>query len=328
MMKKFVIAFFIVLTGTITANAGTSLPALWKSVGNYNPADGNAVAETSIVVDQSGVINGGKPFTITFQCGDETTWPPPPANTPTLLIRDYFTKTVLKKIAWPNGGYRGFAVNKTINGLVHIFGTQDPSSEQNQNAFVHSTLDATFMPTTGVVILQSNLYGSGIKDIASFASPTPQGGWSVNYANPSGVGMLSWPDANFTPGQQSPSNPNGWTNAVTGQPFSSTMQAPDADYQASDGYWYAGVQNLESSPELFWVTMGRSSDLIHWSFPTTPLLVPDMPALEGIDASDVRMAEYQGTTYIIYLCGDQATWSNIRTAVFYGTIAQLRAQFF
>lgn len=303
-----------------------SLGSLLKRVGNYNPPDGVAPAETSIIVDQDGIINNGKPFTITFQCGDEMTWPPPPANTPTLVIRDYFSQAILKTVVWPNGGYRGFAVNRTINGLVHIFATQDPNAQQNANAFVHSTLDASFTPTPGVVILQTNLYGSGIKDCAGFVSPNPAGGWSLNYANPNGVGMLTWPDANFTPGQASPGNPTGWTSMITGQLFNATSQTCAADYQASDGYWYALVQNLAGN--LLWVTMSRSTDLIHWTYSPTVFLAPDMTAVEGTDASDVRMVEYQGKTYIVYLCGDQTTWSNIRTAHFDGTIAQLRAKFF
>jgi len=314
----------------VPSHAG-SLPDLWKNVGNYNPPDGTASAETSIVVDQNGIINDGKPFTITFQCGDETAWPPPPGNTPTLVIRDVASRAILKTVIWPNGGYRGFAVNQTIGGLVHIFGTQDPSNLTDNNGIVHSTLDATLTPTSGVLILQTNLYesqGLRIKEIAGFVSPNPQGGWSLNYANQYGAGFFDWPDANFTPGQKSVGNPNGWTNVPSGQLFNGTSQSCAAQWNAADGYWYETVQNLQASPFLLWVTMARSTDRVHWTYSPIVLLYPDMPAIEGIDNSDVRMVEYQGGVILIYLDGDQSTWSNIRIATFHGTMANLYAKFF
>ena len=305
----------------------SSLASIWKQIGNYNPADGTPPAETSIIVDQNGVINGGKPFTITFQCGDENTWPPVGANTPTLVIRDYFSRAILRTVVWPNGGYRGFAVNQTINGLVHIFGTQDPSNQKNANAFVHSTIDATFTPSTAVVIMQARLYG-GAQDIAGYVTPNAQGGWSLNYANPNGAGFLDWPDANFTPEEVSASNPNGWTNFISGQAWNALTETCAAEYNAADGYWYSLVQNLRYNPIMYYVTMARSIDRLHWTYSPTIFLYPDMPQLEGVDNSDVRMVEYQGQIYIVHLCGDQSTWSNVRTATFQGTLAQLRGQFF
>lgn len=301
-----------------------SLPKLFKLVGNYNP-DPFQSWETSIVVDQTGVINSGKPITITFKCADDNVWPPSPSNLPTLIIRDYFTRTVLNTVTWPNGGYRGFAVKNTINGLIHIFGTHDQANTAGQNSIVHSTIDATLIPTAAIEIFNSEQYGSGIQCIASYVSPTPTG-YCLNYANQWGAGFLDWPDANFTPGAKSQSNPNGYTVSSSAQAWTTTLESAAADYNAADGYWYSAAQNLQNG--LLWLTMGRSQDRVHWTYPSTILIYPDMPALEGIDSSDIRMVEYNGQVYIVHLCGDQSTWSNIRTAVYPGTLQQLYAEFF
>lgn len=326
--KKLLCLICGLLLITPVPSFAASLSNLFKQVGNYNPADGLPSAETSIIVDQTGVINSGKPFTITFSCGTEQGWPMPAGNIPNLIIRDYFSRAVLKQVSWPGGGYRGFAVNQTINGMVHVFMTQDPDNVANANAYAHATLDQNFNIVSSQVIWAGAWFGGGIKAAMGIASINPQGGWSINYENQYGVGFLDWADGNFTPGPKSATNPNGFTNVATQGAYSISFDGNNAQYQASDGYWYKPMQNMDVPKYLLWLTMARSIDRVNWTYPTKVLLTPTDTTTEGTNNSDIRMIEYQGKTYIVYLCGDQKTWSNVRTAIYFGTVAQLRAEFF
>jgi hypothetical protein len=230
-------------------------------------------------------------------------------------------------VPWTDGGYEGFGA--VVNGTLNIFGTRDPQNFTGNNAIIRATLSPTWTVTPAVVLLNTELYGSGIREIGGQVSPNPSGGWSLNYSNQNDVGFLDWPDANFTPGQASPSNPNGWTNVPTQSPINLLNQSCGALWSPSDGYWYEATQLQKSDNSLYWMGMARSTDRIHWTQSAKTFLTPtDMPGIEGINNSDVRFVEWQGNTYIVYLSGDQQTSGFVRKAFYRGTIAQLRAEFF
>lgn len=301
----------------------TSLPSIYKRVGNYN-SDGTPSAETSVFCDPG--YNGGLPFTVTFVRASNWQWPPPP-GLPYLIVRDLLSAAILATVPWTNGAYEGFGA--IVNGVLNIFGTQDPQNMAGQNAIIRSTVTPAWVVSAPTTLINSELFGAGIREIGGQVSPNPAGGWSLNYSNQYGVGFLDWPDANFTPGQASASNPNGWTNVSTQGSINLLDQSCGAQWCASDGYWYEVTQLQTSTNSLYWTSMSRSKDRINWIQSSQTLLTPtDMTAIEGINNSDVRMVEHQGSTRIMYLSGDQQTFSFIRQAVFPGTIAQLRAQLF
>ncbi len=49
---------------------------------------------------------------------------------------------------------------------------------------------------------------------------------------------------------------------------------------------------------------------------------------EGSNNSDIDMVEWHGTVVFTYCDGDQRTWMNLRTAVYFGTAAQFFKEFF
>jgi hypothetical protein len=49
---------------------------------------------------------------------------------------------------------------------------------------------------------------------------------------------------------------------------------------------------------------------------------------EGINNSDADLVYFKGKTYVFYGTGDQATWSNLTYATFYGTLEELLTKYF
>ena len=77
-----------------------------------------------------------------------------------------------------------------------------------------------------------------------------------------------------------------------------------------------------------WVSyLARSRDLVTWELsPKNPILTPSEG--EGINNSDVDLFEVDGSTYLFYATGDQATWGSVRCALFPGTMAELFQSYF
>lgn len=303
----------------------TSLMSIYKRVGNYN-SDGTPSAETSVFCDPG--YNGGLPFTVTFVRASNWQWPPP-SGLPYLIIRDRLSKAILATVPWPDGGYEGFGA--IVNGVLNLFEVRDPLNSTGNNALVRTTINAGWVLGVTTTLIRTADYAPGgvTNWLAGQASPLPNGGWTINYSNPNGVGFLDWPDANFTPGQVSTSNPNGWTNVPTESPVNLLNQSCGAQYSETDQYWYKAIQLQTADNSLYWLGMSRSKDRRNWQQSAKVLLTPsDMTSVEGINNSDIRMAEYQGNTHIVFLSGDQQTFSFIREAFYPGTIVQLRAEMF
>lgn len=72
--------------------------------------------------------------------------------------------------------------------------------------------------------------------------------------------------------------------------------------------------------------IARSKDLVNWEISPQRFLVPDKG--EGISTSDIDFAEYKDKVYIFYAAGDQATWSNLKYALYNSTMPKLVENFF
>lgn len=82
-------------------------------------------------------------------------------------------------------------------------------------------------------------------------------------------------------------------------------------------YLHAAVQGKTG----FVSFITRSKDLATWELsPNNPIL--EATEGEGNNNSDVDLIEIDGKTYLYYCTGDQATWGDLRRAVYYGPMQQ------
>lgn len=77
-----------------------------------------------------------------------------------------------------------------------------------------------------------------------------------------------------------------------------------------------------------WVPfMARSKDLRTWQLsPKNPIF--EAGEGEGINNSDVDMIEIDNTTYVYYCTGDQATWADVKRAVYPGPMREFFESYF
>lgn len=77
-----------------------------------------------------------------------------------------------------------------------------------------------------------------------------------------------------------------------------------------------------------WVSfMARSKDLATWQLsPKNPIL--EAGEGEGINNSDVDLIEIDGKTYVYYATGDQATWGDLKRAVYPGPMREFFESYF
>ena len=73
--------------------------------------------------------------------------------------------------------------------------------------------------------------------------------------------------------------------------------------------------------------IARSKDLSTWQTSPHFFMVPDRSD-EGINVSDVDLTEFNNRVYILYAVGDQDKWTNMRLAVYDGTLRSLVQNFF
>ena len=73
--------------------------------------------------------------------------------------------------------------------------------------------------------------------------------------------------------------------------------------------------------------LARSKNLADWELsPFNPIL--EAGPGEGINNSDVDLFEWEGTTYLTYATGDQATWGAVRIALYDGPMQEFYASYF
>ncbi len=76
--------------------------------------------------------------------------------------------------------------------------------------------------------------------------------------------------------------------------------------------------------------IARSKDLTTWEYGENPVLEAGIGNTwdEGINNSDVDLIEIGGKTYVYYADGDQATWGDLRRAVYDGPMSQFFESYF
>jgi hypothetical protein len=82
--------------------------------------------------------------------------------------------------------------------------------------------------------------------------------------------------------------------------------------------------------------ISRTKDFVTFEeFRGTTKLGPDVRVLspkgilaEGTNNSDIDLVEFNNAVYMVYTDGDQRTWSNVRRAIYCGTMKQFFAEFF
>ena len=94
------------------------------------------------------------------------------------------------------------------------------------------------------------------------------------------------------------------------------------------GYYYLLYTEHRTPRWCFETYIARSKDLVAWELSgANPVLTPQ--ALDdGINTSDVDLAEVDGKTWLYYCVGDQRTWMNIKRAVFNGSMARFLESWF
>ena len=96
----------------------------------------------------------------------------------------------------------------------------------------------------------------------------------------------------------------------------------------ANGYYYL-LYTEHRQPRWFFETyIARSKDLVAWELSgANPVLSPE--ALDdGINTSDLDLAEVAGKTWLYYAVGDQRTWMNIKRAVFNGSLTEFLESWF
>lgn len=104
---------------------------------------------------------------------------------------------------------------------------------------------------------------------------------------------------------------------------------PMIRYNSADDYYYVIylARGQGSYAGQFVSNIIRSRDLVNWQFSAeNPVLAPS--AGEGINNSDVDLFEYEGKTYVYYADGDQATWLELKHAVYDGPMSEFLQSYF
>ncbi len=96
----------------------------------------------------------------------------------------------------------------------------------------------------------------------------------------------------------------------------------------ANGYFYMLYLEHRKPRWFFETYIARSKDLRTWELSlANPVLTP-RGLDEGVNASDPEVIEIDGTTYVYYAVGDQRTWSNVKRAVYQGSIEEFFEKWF
>lgn len=269
-----------------------SLPSLHKRAGNWVLNE----YETALVE------YNGEPIAITFTRG----WTD--AHGSGLKVRRLLTGEVLASVPWIGG--LGCAI--VVDGAIHVFGS---TQWLVNNQIIHSVLDANFQPSVPHVAISAPsctwFFNTAITQAVTgyvMAAETSKGVFF--YSSPD---LVSWSQigGQLLPGQ------------------------------------YCGCPSIEFIEGVFFITylaklddgrfvtrVAKTVDLFHFDMFAGAAALPAYIALispdgsEGLNASDVDMAEHNGQTLLVYMTGDQTTWAHLRTAVYFGPMKQLFSEFF
>jgi hypothetical protein len=294
-MKTIIVALLAAVLPSL--GFAQSLPDIHKRVGNYLPR--GSVSETSILAAR------GSLYTTSFQRQ---------LSPPQLWVYNFFNPAVqLAAVSWP--GTFGNAIE--VNGTIHVIGAQNPYS--SGNALIHAMLDQSFNPVGTSTVLTA---AAGTTFLNSGIGPGPNGSYVLSYDTITLAGgayvtkflqtsdFVTW-------------TPIGGSFAPAGGRSGLALR-PWWDAAANAYYMImiingSGVIYMQSatSPDLVTFTMGP------------PLLWPDYQAVTGAySESDATLADFNGYVYMLFFDGNQATFSDTRSAIYLGTRSQLDAELF
>lgn len=235
-----------------------------------------------------------------------------------IRIRNHITGEVLAEHAWT--GCMGSAIVDN-NNIIHIFGCTNYANFGNK--IIRSTLDpVTFAPSTPVDAMLPNapfrFYNCDVTKYGNLWRATIEisnnSGPAVYFAE--SPDLITWV---YKGGQLGAGGYVGCPSIC----WIPEKQAFFLTYLKSISGKFV-TQVAKSTDNCFTFTYFNGNA----KYPAgTYLLTPDAER-DGINASDVSMAEFEGKVYGCYLNGDQSTWADYRTFVYEGTMAQLYAEFF
>lgn len=101
---------------------------------------------------------------------------------------------------------------------------------------------------------------------------------------------------------------------------------PTLRYIDETYYMWNLVTKKEGNADIYYTQIERSKDLINWEISPIPFLYPKTD--EGINNSDVDLAEFHGKTYVFYANSDQKTYSRLTYGTFNGKLEDLSEGFF
>jgi len=95
-----------------------------------------------------------------------------------------------------------------------------------------------------------------------------------------------------------------------------------------NGYYYVLYLEHRTPRHYFETYITRSKDLKHWELSSANPVLRPMEIDDGINASDPEVVEYRDGTYIYYAVGDQLTWSNLKRAIYPGSLKSFFEQWY
>ena len=287
---------------SVSSAAMITLPSLHKRAGNYSTNE----YETSLLVYE------GELLTIAF-LRDITRF-----TGLGIRVRRFFSGALLAENSWP--GSMGSVM--VINGEIHIFGTTNDATYGN--SVIHSVLDRDFKPSTPRRLMTTGSAWTVEKGGNTFwnteITRVLDGYILVVETQADGDVFFKSSDLiNWAPvGRSFNRNPTTYAGCPTIDFYRGTFYLT---YLADggDGHYFTRI--------------ARSTDLVDWErFKGNATLGPEVCVVttdpDGISASDLSYAEYDGKTYCTYMVSDQTSWAVSRTGVYLGRIPDLYREFF
>jgi alpha-L-fucosidase/lysophospholipase L1-like esterase len=229
-----------------------------------------------------------------------------------LFLRDEQTGEVLSRFGEHHSLGSGFVEGDTL----HVFAAEGPKTDWFQNIYHFWTNDLKTWKRELAVLR------SGNEHLLNTSVCRDEQGYLMAYESDNPVGccfkfarskdLRTWQKLDGL----TFAGPNG--NAYSACPVIRYFKP----------YYYAIYLHTAIPGHNGWVSfLARSKDLITWELsPQNPIL--EATPAEGSNNSDVDLIEDAGKTYVYYCTGDQATWGELRRAVYPGSMKDFFESYF
>nr|MDO8088187.1 hypothetical protein [Candidatus Sigynarchaeum springense] len=252
------------------------------------------------------IVFGGELLTVTF---DRVA-----AHGTGILVHRLATRELVARVPWD----RGLGCAIVADGQVRVFGS---SSWTARNRITTAVLSPGWKLGEAVDVLDAV---EGQKIFNTSVAPCPDG-YVMAYE-------VEEPDkVNFSIRFARSGDLVHWERV--GEVFEPDVYAACPTVRYHDGWYYIlylrhfkhYVTCIARTRDL--ATFERFGGNARWPA-SVAVLSPKGCPHEGINNSDIDMVEWHGTVVFTYCDGDQQTWMNLRTAVYFGTAAQFFNEFF